>query len=176
MKSKRPVYALLAAVVLIWGLIAQRLWSAAQRPQPLDSQVSNSGRGHELKEADQHPPPLLLSYTDPFQADRRGESRPLLGKLPASSTLPPRQHSESALNFSPAPVAKSVPSVVWPEVKYLGSISNQRQGAKVALLSIDNLDFTLKPGDTIKGVKALKVSADSLTVMFSGQKKTLLKN
>ncbi|MDB5267923.1 MAG: hypothetical protein JWP58_963 [Hymenobacter sp.] len=172
MKNKRLLYVLLPAVLAIWGLIFQRIWSAAAgepEPEPADAALPHVLTGpvtaHTL-------PKLLLNYSDPFKVTTEKAGRSL--DQPANRPVAFAQAVTSpTLNFPVAPVPVAVAPVVWPSLRYLGFINNPRQNSRIALLAINEQEVMLKSGDNRQGVVVASIFRDSVQVTFQGKKKTV---
>ncbi|MEL5996628.1 hypothetical protein, partial [Hymenobacter segetis] len=122
-------------------------------------------------------PKLLLNYVDPFKGGKInpplsvGVAGPVNSPIRAATPAPGR-----ALNFPVAAPAVPVPPVVWPSLKYMGSINNTRQNTRIALLAIDEKEAMLKAGDERQGIVLTKIFRDSVLVVFQGKKKTIIRN
>ena len=186
MKNKRLVYLLLPLVLVVWGLIAQRIWSAATDSAPDSPTVTGGNAPVATRTAGRNQrPALLLTYADPF--------KPLLtAKTPGLTTAVPQQNSArtTAMAFAPVPFARrntqpltpttSLPvatlPVVWPQVKYLGLIKSTKENNQIALLSIDNQESIIKVGQSNQGVQLVKLFRDSVQLSFNKQKKSFHRN
>lgn len=176
MKNKRLLYLLLPAVLVIWGLIFQRIWVAAQgndgqEPAPTAATIS-------LAESvvSQRPPQLLLNYADPFKASSPAASprdRPPVASSPNDFERPLRP---ATLNLPVAPPPVATVPVVWPQLKYLGFINNPRVDRRIALLAIDEKEAMVKAGENRQGVLVTKIFRDSVQLVFQGNKKTIKRN
>jgi hypothetical protein len=177
--NKRSVYLLLPLVLLVWGLIGWRIWSASSDPDSEAGPLPALALRARPVTARQRPS-LLLTYGDPFKP---GVSRPTpssVGPVPVVSFAPSASATNRAasLNFPahPAVPVVSAPSIAWPQVKYLGVISHAGGEAQVALLAIDNQELVIKAGKSERGVQVIKLFRDSVQLSFSGQKKSFLRS
>ncbi len=177
-KNKRLLYALLPAVLVIWGLIFQRIWSAAQDgDEPATEAVAAAVARVEPAVA-AHPPPLLLTYADPFRASSPA-AEPRAVEAVVRSTGPAsdgRPLAPASLNLSTAPPTVAVVPVTWPLVKYLGFINNPRLDSRIALLAIDEKETPLKLGENHQGLWVTKIWRDSVQLVFKGYRKTVIRN
>lgn len=177
MKNKRLLYVLLPAVLAIWGLIFQRLWSAAEGG-PEEAVMETVEPRPTARPVTSHAPPkLLLNYGDPFKGSTIKLSQSVDMTGPSSNPVPAVGSSQTpSLNFPVAAPAIPAPPVVWPSLKYLGSINNTRQDTQIALLVIEDKETMLKAGDNRQGVMLTKIFRDSVQVVFKGKKKAIIRN
>jgi hypothetical protein len=173
--NKRSVYLLLPLVLLVWGMIGWRIWAASSDSASETEQLPAMALRTKPALTRQRPR-LLLTYGDPFKP---GASRPapsLAGPVPVASFPPsaPATSRAASLNFPahPATPAAPVPSIAWPQIKYLGVISHVGSEAQVALLAVDNQELVVKAGRSERGVQVIKLFRDSVQLGFSGQKKS----
>jgi hypothetical protein len=171
MKSKRTAYILLPAVLLIWGIIAQRLWLATQPESERSKQNTAERPSAVLRKSSRRPPPLWLTYADPFQG---GATTKQLSPRPSAeyARVGPSKSASSAFNLPIAPPVVPVAPAPWPDVAYRGSITNQRKGTKVVLLTIGQTDVMLRPGESQQGIKIVRIFRDSIRLAFQKEKKT----
>ena len=174
MKNKRLLYVLLPAVLLIWGLIFQRIWSAAEDGSEVGEKAVSPANQPGATVVRSGPPKLLLTYADPFRAAAAKPTRNL-GESTNSVASFARPVATAALNFPVAPVPVAVAPVVWPALKYLGFINNPRQNSRIALLTINDQEMMLKAGDNRQGVVVASIFSDSVQVTFQGKKKTIVR-
>jgi hypothetical protein len=176
-KNQRLLYVLLPAVLVIWGLIFQRIWAAVdgtsdetRRPEPPLRAVTN-GPTRQL-------PKLLLNYADPFRPARTTSPAVVAGgsRVVSSFFASERAVSAKGLNLPVAQPPVAVVPVQWPVLKYLGSITNARLNTCVALLTLENGEAMIKAGDSYHNVKVVRIFRDSVQVLFQGQRKTLVKS
>jgi hypothetical protein len=66
-------------------------------------------------------------------------------------------------------------SVNWPKITYLGSIGGDKK-SRVAMLTIDNKEVFVALNNTLNGIKVSKIYADSVTLVFEKQTKTITIN
>lgn len=173
-KNKRLLYILLPAVLLIWGLIFQRIWQAAQGHEESASAVDLASVAATASTVAAQTPRLLLNYADPFRAS--SPNTPLVAPTVAMSSVQgsyTQPLSPAPLNLPVAPAAVTVIPVVWPLVKYLGSINNPRLENRIALLTINEKEYSLKSGGNKEEITVSKIWRDSVQVVFRGSKKTL---
>ena len=139
MNNKRMLYFLLPLVVFIWGGIAWRVWRGMSDEPLTPSTSANTTRTAKVIVYGKKPT-LLLTYKDPFlligrpliaATDRQAIRNNSLSfsKITKGVETGVRQLNLSIRNAqSPVPPAP----VIWPEVKYLGIITQTVSGKQVA--------------------------------------------
>ena len=154
MKSKTTLILLLVLTVIIWGCIVLKIMNAngdgiiAIHPRTRTS--INKVDTDTLTEKKL----LLLNYSDPFL---RNTSMP----------------QQAGKRVSVSPVKQT--SVNWPKITYLGSIGGDKK-SRVAMLTIDNKEVFVALNNTLNGIKVSKIYADSVTLVFEKQTKTITIN
>ena len=174
MKNKRLLYVLLPAVLLIWGLIFQRIWAAAEGGSEGGETAVSPASQSTAPAVRSGPPKLLLTYADPFRVTAEKAARNL-GEPASSAASFARPAATAALNFPVAPAPVAVAPVVWPALKYLGFINNPRQNSRIALLAINDQEMMLKAGDNRQGVVVASIFPDSVQITFQGKNKTIVR-
>lgn len=180
MKNKRLLYVLLPAVLVVWGLIFQRIWLAARGEEV----VAPAGAGESVAATTSgvaaRIPGLLLNYTDPFRA---GSPTPFITTLVGPTGAASAERASYAqplaaapLNLPLAPAATPVVPVVWPVVKYLGFINNPRLENRIALLTINDKEYSVKSGGNEEEIIVRKIWRDSVRVVFKTYKKTIVRS
>jgi len=170
-KNKRLLYVLLPAVILIWGLIFQRIWMATRTGEDAQGTAFVAPSLAEQRLAPLSVPPLLLTYADPFSG--QGQDPELRQRtVVTTTTLSPKRESALTLNLPVAVPTEPISPVVWPQVRYLGSISNAGANNRIALLSINQHEVMVKVGRVEQQIKVTKIFRDSVEVFFQGQRKT----
>lgn len=176
MKNKRLLYLLLPTVLVIWGLIFQRIWSAAQGNDDQESAPTITLTSLTESAASQRPPQLLLNYSDPFKASNPAAS---IRDIPTAVSGPNdfgQPLRPATLNLPIAPPAVTAVPVVWPQLKYLGFINNPRVDRRIALLAIDEKEDMVKTGENRQGILVAKIYRDSVQLVLQGSKKTIMRN
>lgn len=175
MKNKRLLYVLLPAVLAIWGLIFQRIWSAAvgePEPGPASAVSLRVATGSI---APHEAPKLLLNYGDPFKGGRLTPVPHPVVEAPSGFGGAVSRPSAAPLHFPAAAPPVAIAPVVWPGLRYLGSINNAQQNSQIALLAVNDQEVMLKVGESQQGVVVAKIFRDSVRVSFQGKKKTVIR-
>ena len=175
-KNRRLLYVLLPAVLVIWGLIFQRIWRAARDDEESAQAKTDEPSAMSASAVAAQIPRLLLNYADPFRAS---SSTTLLASPVAVTNNAlgsyARPLSPSPLNLPIAPVATPIVPVEWPIVKYLGFINNPRLENRIALLTISDKEYSLKSGGNKGEITVSKIWRDSVQVIFKAHKKTIIR-
>ncbi len=174
MKNQRAVYLLLPLVLLIWGFIGWRVWSATEEPATGLAASFTTGQPVATPPSSR-PPKLLLTYADPFRAVAGSEPAPA-SVPPSASPVPlPPAKSSSGLNLPIRPLtptSPTAPTPVWPPITYLGVIAHAEGKAQVALLTINGEETALKIGREVQGIHLLRLFRDSVQVVMGKQQRT----
>lgn len=176
MKNKRLLYVLLPAVLVVWGLIFQRIWLAARGDEAAAPALVGVSVAAPAATSAAQLPQLLLSYADPFRASSTAAplAAPTTELGPAAhGSIPPL--APTSLNLPVAPVAVPVIPVVWPLVKYLGFINNPRLENRIVLLTINEKEYSVKSGGNKEEITISKIWRDSVQVIFKGHRKTVIR-
>ena len=175
-KNKRLLYVLLPAVLVIWGLIFQRIWKSARREEESANAVASESPAAAATTVAAQIPRLFLNYTDPFRASSPNTplATPVVGTSnPLGSYARPL--SPAPLNLPVVPAATPFVPIAWPVVKYLGFINNPRLENRVALMTINDKEYSLKLGSNKEEIRISKIWHDSVQVIFKTHKKTIFR-
>ena len=176
MKNKRLLYILLPAVLVIWGLIFQRIWQSARGDEEPATAMTSESAAATVSTVAAQIPRLILNYADPFRAS--SPNTPLAAPAGATSSALGRYARPLApgpLNLLVAPAAMPVVLVDWPVVKYLGFINNPRLENRVALITINDKEYSLKLGSNKEEIMVSRIWRDSVQVIFKTHKKTVVR-
>lgn len=136
---------LLPLVVIIWGILIFKIVDAF-RPDDINFQqgVVSSFKAPNVKEKEQ------------FQL-KTIESDPFLGTPYAKSRKKNSGGIKKVQNETP-----------WPNIQYLGLVSDSNSKSKVFIININGQQRLLAAGETIQGVKVVKGSSENVTLRFNG--------
>jgi len=158
---------LLPAVLIVWGLVAWRIYDGLN-PEEENFQANFSSGSQTYFEAATDTFQLMANYSDPF-LDRSlikfGSKRPATG----STGQPQNQQKRPKPQQKPITQRK----MQWPEVVYKGFIKNHGSGDQQAVLSVNNRENIMRQGDVFQSVELLAISKDSVEVRFGGEEKRL---
>ena len=147
MKSKKSAYILLPIVLIVWGIIFYRIYSGIDDNELISV---NHAIPADLKiEMTPSEYSLFLNYNDPF-----------LKNTVRILTSPETQSQKQSM----LPKAKTAEDIKLPELQYTGMIRNAKNKHKIALLTIDQVSYMMKSGESQQNVTLLKVWNDSIQV------------
>lgn len=154
MKGKKGIYILLPVVIAIWGIIGYKIYKSVY-PDVNRETTANTIDFKAVADTTQETYTLAANYYDPFL-----------------SGIQSKKYSDNATNKNPKALVKPknlVPEktpLVWPLIKYKGSVINQQSNVQIALVSINNKDFLFKKGETKLDLTVLEIKKDSVKISF----------
>jgi type II secretory pathway component PulC len=151
MKSKKSLYILLAAVVIIWGLIIYRIITnvsfSAKQPQ-----IYSNTHQVETKQLVLDSFSIVANYRDPFLDKRRKlkTTKPVVKKTAIKKKI----------------VEKPVKNIIKPNynIRYKGLIAKQSNNKSLAILSINGKEVLLRYKENYKDLTLLKILKDSVLI------------
>ncbi len=157
-------YLLAGVVLLIWGLVVYRIFSAVNEEEasfmpsapPL---ASSRPKGETLSDTFE----LIADYRDPF-----------LGKMSASGDPAPIRRA--VVRKKPVLQATPAPPVDWSFIAFLGTIRNKQGHKEIGLFRIRGQEVMMSAPETRGDVSVLKVGKDSAWISYQGIKKALTKS
>ena len=157
MKGKKGTYLLLAALILVWGLAICRFLGALKTENVSNPHSESIAAMPGTMTRDSFS--LLSNYSDPFLRTA------VAVKIQAS------------VSVKKAPEKKTVSSAdkKWPEVRFDGTIKNQKSMRTLAILNVNGQSTLASPGDEISEIKLLRILKDSVEVSFGNEKKFVRK-
>jgi hypothetical protein len=159
MKNKKLLYVLIPAVLVIWGIIAFRIYRAVYRSDQAQMGFMHQSSNSE-KATIQDTINLIANYPDPFLKEVYSSS--IEGSVNSSILI--RDFSTEVQNQ---------PTIIWPEVRYGGRIKNSSHNKDVFLIQIGTTNYLLKPGEIVENVKLLNADKDSIIMEYQNQQKTI---
>lgn len=156
LKNKKALYVLLPLVLLIWGIIFYRVFSAIApaEPMPVESfQIGSVLQGAGSSDTFS----IKNDYRDPFLA------KPVSVSLPAAAKKILKKESIPA------------PPVVWPVIIYKGMIRNHQTGKQVYLVSVGGQESMMKPGDVLAEAELSRAFRDSIEMVYKKEIKIFKK-
>lgn len=150
MSKSVKTYALLALVLIIWGIIGFKVIGAlSPEPQP-EIVVKQTLKDFKFeKERDTFG--LIADYRDPF-----------LG------TLPPRKKKTTKESV----VKKEVPK---KNIVYSGLVSQTGSGNTLYFVSIDGRQYTVSKNEEVDNVRLLRGNEESIKVRYNGITETIFR-
>ncbi|WP_306639601.1 hypothetical protein [Sanyastnella coralliicola] len=158
MKNKAMTIVALVAVLIIWGLIAYRLFFQGEGPQVTWQMpdVEMSADTYEPMKEYQ----LIGDYRDPFLGKRRRPSSSTTTSTPVSKPKPQNIILE--------------PEVPWPQVEYRG-VNNAQGGDPLIFLRINGVDQLGFMNEPLQGITPIEVYRDSIILEFNEERKTFIR-
>jgi len=151
MRNKKNIYFLLPAVLLIWGLLGYRLFSAVQPNNTSTDLVTSDISFEPNKFKESEPFTIMTNYRDPF-----------LGTITTAN----RKNKKSTNK------RKSQPIEPFPQIVYKGLVSSQNNKQQIFIIGLDGKQHFFKKNQSINGVKLRKGNAKSISLKFQGQQQT----
>lgn len=152
MKKQQKTYALLIAVLVIWGLIGYQIYIrfTPSTPSIVTSDIQiRYKREHYVQQTNYE---LHTIYRDPF-----------LGSFPKKKKVVKKKSVPK----------KPKPAVVFPEITYNGIIEGN--GSKSYILTVNRRQEILKLNEEFLGITLLKASKSEIKVKFKNELKTIVK-
>jgi hypothetical protein len=162
MKNKKLTYVLIFFVLVVWGIIIYRLFSAMNQdddpPMAERVQIKESYNDFTVKKDTES---LKLNYRDPFSS--------ITKETPDTITKHP-----IAINKVLKPVIK--PGINWAAIKYSGYIRNPGSKKLIAIMEINGQSVMLSEGESAEQLTLLKNARDSVKVRYKDQVKFISVN
>jgi len=150
MKNKKNIYILLPAVILVWGLLAYKIFFAVKSTNDVVEQLTVSKFKPKVVE-ETATFTISANYRDPF-----------LGTMEQKEV--PKKRATG--------VTKKKSVTPFPTIRYNGVISSQDK-KQVFLITINGEQFFFSKRATHKEVKLLKGSKKEVVLQFKGQLRTV---
>lgn len=151
--SKRLTYPLLAITLIVWGLIAYKIFFyTPQEPSPSRKESKGNVRIAQQEAS------LLFNYRDPFLGDRKPEntnSEENIKKTVEKPALPKTEKKREQLGWQ-------------------GKITSKKK--EYYLISIDNIHYMVAQGEEVGGYKIHRTYNDSIVLKKEGELFTLKRN
>ena len=168
MKNKALTYLLSAFVLIIWGTIFYKIFFHSEEVESTpDIIIPTMVSAQSDTTYDYH---LRLDYPDPFirVPMKRGEKGAPKAPISQKSKSVASNRNQASPSTTNAPA-----NVVWPPIKYEGSIkSNQKT---TAIISVNGKTSFLAQGQTFLEVKIESITKDSIIVSYKKQTNTIRK-
>ena len=158
LKNKKTLYVLVPLVLIIWGVIGNRIYQSMKDDNP----------GYYMEQASSKP---VIEVLEPDTFSIIAEYRdPFLGRI--RSSKPKTVQSKK----KPTPIKKKPePILRWPSITYGGMIRNQKTGKLVAMIKINGKDNLLSVGNVVSEVRLVQVYPDSIKVALGNVEKMVVK-
>lgn len=152
LKNKTSLYLLFPLVIIIWGIVIYKMVGAF-KDEPVIIPVSPRAMGENVKRVQRDTFSLLPIDRDPFLGHYY--------KKPVKRKAKPE-----------IPVQK----VEWPEISYLGMISNSGKSSEVHILHLNGRQLILKKNQISEEIKIIGSKAGQVMLLYKGERKTFKKN
>lgn len=150
MKKSKNVKILLPIVIIIWGILFYKIYDAF-RPSAKNIKTSPPESYIPSQKIEKDTFSLLPLFSDPF-----------LGTLYVKKAEVPSKGIT---------LKKKVEETVWPEITYLGVVSDKEASISVFILQIQGQQFLVKKGDTIQDIQLINGSNSSVALRHKGKTK-----
>lgn len=150
MKKNKNIKILLPIVIIIWGILFYKIYDAF-RPSANNIRTSAPETYIPSQKIEKDSFSLLPLDSDPF-----------LG------TFYVKKESTPSKGIS---LKKKVEETVWPEISYLGIVSDKEASTSVFVLQIQGQQYLVKKGDTIRDLHLVKGSNTSVALRYKGKTK-----
>lgn len=152
MKKKKRTFYLLIAVIAIYVAIIVRFFMLSNDSDSLEFTATSTGDFKPTQYEIQKDFTITNSYRDPF-----------LGELP---------RSKKTTYKSQIPQLESENSY-YPDVQYLGIISDTKSSAKVLSLKVNGSEYVIREGKTVDSIRVLSGNRNKMIVSFKGKRKAI---
>ena len=161
MKNKKLTYFLIALVVFVWGLIFYNIFKG----------VFNGNKNYVIANIQKKKVKDIIITPDTFTI-KANYRDPFLTKTYVAKKTKKKIVKKPVIKKPIEPK----PPIRWPVIKYLGSIKNQKTNKEVAIININGKEKLISVGDTVTGVRLLKIYGDSVQVVYQKEKKVIRKD
>lgn len=162
MKNKKTVYVLILMVIIVWGMIFYRIYSAlSDDSEPIIAPVTKVKEPYDDYAIAKDTSHLQPRYRDPF------------GLAPAKDTA---TVSTTPKNRQLSTPLTAGPGINWAAINYMGYIRNPGSKKLIAIMHINGKEVMLTEGENAEQVKLLRNLRDSIKISYHGQTKFLKPN
>lgn len=173
LNNKKSLYLLLPLNLAIWGYVGYKIYSAFNDNGP-DFTLNTAAPGTAALETRRDSFTIFANYRDPF-LENLHQPRPVahhIEKSTPGSTAINKQTGAKTTGNKPAAANDG-----WPEIKYMGSVSNpQAMSKSVALISIAGTTYSLKAGEEVNGIKLIGFTTEQAEFKKGREKKSVRSN
>jgi hypothetical protein len=165
MKNKKLIYVLFPLVILIWGFIFYRILSHSGNDQ--FEQVTKKTINVRSSTNKEDTISLSVNYRDPFLGSE-------LAITYSKSENVIKSSLSNKTNIQQTHILMSIP-IDFPEIRYFGFITNQKDKKKLGLIRVNNKDILMKEGEFSEGFKVVKIFDDSINICYKNNFKVYKK-
>jgi len=151
MKNKKNIYILLPSVLIVWGLIAYRIFAGIHPDIQEENATSHLAVFKPTKVVKKEGFKIKADYRDPF-----------LGPLATNSPIRSKEKR----------IVKQKEPIVFPEIVYKGIFKPEDHSKAVFLIVIDGSQEMFKIRETHREVKLIKGDKEKIIVKYQTEKQT----
>lgn len=152
LKNKTSLYVLFPLVIIIWGVVIYQMLGAF-KDEPVIIPATPRVVGEEVKRVQSDTFSLLPIDRDPFLGHYY--------KKPVQAKAKPVVRAEK---------------VEWPEISYLGMISDTEKSSEVHILQLNGRHLILKKNQLAEEIKIIGSRAGQVTLLYKGEIRIFKKN
>ncbi len=149
MAKNVKTYVLLGAVIVIWGIIAIRIFSALS-PEPEEQKIVSNATFTRLKPKHQDTFTIKADYRDPFLGTTR---------KPSTQAKKPKKV-----------IKKEMPPL---NIQYTGSMLNSSNNKRIFFVTLNGQQHLLETGKTAQEVTLVRGSEKTITIRYQGFTKSI---
>lgn len=158
MKKNKLNILLIVVVIGIWAIVALKATGGFFANEKAETVAENTMMEPNIAPKKIANEKLNLNYPDPFLGTI---NQPIIkNNNPIIKTDKERPTKTETLK-----------SLNWPTVSYYGSVKNTNKNKMVAILSINNHEKRMLPGEMFQEIKLEKITGDSVLVSWGKNKK-----
>ncbi|MCX2839447.1 hypothetical protein OQ279_14950 [Salinimicrobium sp. MT39] len=152
LKNKTSLYLLFPLVIIIWGVVIYKM-AGAFKDEPVILPATPRTMAEEVKIVKRDTFSLLPIDKDPFLGHYY--------KKPVQAKARPVIRAEK---------------VEWPDISYLGMISDTGKSSEVHILQLNGRQFILEKNQVAEEIRIIGSRAGEVTLLYKGERKIFKKN
>ncbi|MBN2833701.1 MAG: hypothetical protein JXR48_01915 [Candidatus Delongbacteria bacterium] len=170
MKNKKALYILIPSVILIWGLIAFKIFTYSTEEE-LITNVKILDVKHSF-ETQIDTFTLSLNYDDPFL---KTTSKSTVFKTQAAEKTNQNTNQSKQKITNSEKNNKEKNTIKWPAIRYDGLIKNNSSGTVTGILVIDGTTRLIQQGSIIDNIIIQNISETEVRLKYLEETKTIFK-
>lgn len=164
LKSKRAIYLLIPANIIIWGYFIFQMFSGIDTANVTSaSKVKQEKPSNSITDSAYYEP--KFNYLDPFLKSTADKKTSSYNYQESNREKQTTRHSTTEENSS----KKNL-----PDLNYLGLVKNQKNGKTCALISLNGQPIIARKHEIVEGYKIVSLSKDSV-ILMNGKKPIVLR-
>lgn len=157
MSKKAKAYFLIVIIILSWGYVGYKIYTAFQGDDEQDLSFDRTEIKKIGGETNEDSIVLLLNYPDPFlKGGNFSKGNDIISSGNSTS------YSKSGKPVS-VKATQEVPPAA-PDINYIGVVKNSEKATYTAMININGKSYFIKPKDVIEGFTILEVSKEYIRV------------